>query len=237
MGCPLRLKPPRLSILGLSMTPAKLLSSLFPQLPHHHRLGQWFTIHVFLLLSIGLIGLSPNATAFDRTVEAQQQQFFESKVRPLLIEHCIRCHGDDKQEGGLRLDSQSGFMRGGEGGPVVDQEDVRNSRLLSAVHYRDLEMPPSGKLADDKIEILELWLESGSYWPEAAQIAIAKGTSPREFSPEDRAYWFFQKLDRAETIESSAVSGRIDHEVEFKLKSNGLSFAEPASPHALVRRL
>ena len=121
----------------------------------------------FLLLAMLLV--SQFASAMDRNGDVadeavNQTRFFESKVRPLLIESCIRCHGEEKQEGGLRLDSQTSFTKGGENGPVVDASAIGDSLILNAIHYNDLEMPPSGKLSEEKIQVLEQWVTEGSFW-------------------------------------------------------------------------
>ena len=168
---------------------------------------------------------------------AKQTHFFESKVRPLLIEHCVRCHGEEKHEGGLRLDSQAHFKKGGESGPVWDAKVVDDSLLLSAIHYKDLEMPPSGKLADEQIEVLEKWLRSGGFWPVGATIVAAASNGTKEFSPADRAYWFFQSRQGNPTDKDESISTRLDALVEEKLTANGLAFAEAADSRSLVRRV
>jgi len=178
----------------------------------------------------------------DEGISAEQIQFFESKVRPLFIEHCVRCHGEEKQEGGLRLDSRSAFGLGGENGAVVDRETPDESLLLSAIHYKDLEMPPSGKLPEHKLEVLERWIQEGSVWPLESD-AMTPRTAGKGFTAEDRSYWFFQPLTEPSPLAGSAVSSatsvssNIDSMVEQRLGANGLRLAEPASSIALVRRL
>ena len=76
---------------------------------------------------------------------AAQLEFFESKVRPLLVEHCYDCHGPDvdEPEGGLSLASRKAILAGGDSGSGIDLEDLANSNILTAVEYGDLfEMPP-----------------------------------------------------------------------------------------------
>src|SRR5436305_7795487 len=78
-------------------------------------------------------------------------ELFETKVRPVLVEHCYGCHsaGAKKLKGGLRLDTADGLAKGGDSGPAVAAGKPANSRLVQAVrHVGDVKMPPTGKLPD-----------------------------------------------------------------------------------------
>ncbi|MEQ1827792.1 MAG: PSD1 and planctomycete cytochrome C domain-containing protein [Pirellula sp.] len=185
------------------------------------------------LVSGGLdcIGCAAETEALET---AKKTHYFESKVRPLLVEHCTRCHGEEKQEGGLRLDSQTGFEKGGDSGALVG-DSLDNSLLLSAIHYKDLEMPPSGKLSDEKIEVIEQWLRSGSYWPATATASSPKNT--KEFTQSDREYWFFKARAATTSLnDDRSITGHIDALVQEKLDANGLAFSERADTKTLVRR-
>src|SRR5579871_4181837 len=86
------------------------------------------------------------------SVPSEDAAFFEAKVRPLLFENCFACHGDQKQMGGLRLDSREALAKGAASGPVVAPGDPDNSRLIRAVQYTGaIRMPPAGKLKPDEI--------------------------------------------------------------------------------------
>ena len=196
-----------------------------------------------LLVLVVTFGLCPNSSdAFTnddlKDEQDAQARFFEAKVRPLLIDSCVRCHGDEKQEGGLRLDSQEAFNKGGESGSVIDTASIENSLFLSAIRYKDLEMPPSGQLSEEKLQILEQWVAEGSYWPAKTESLSAKRKGEKGFTDEDRSYWFFQPMSKHEPIETrnGSVSDRLDSYVEAGLASHQLTFAEPATPLALVRR-
>src|SRR5438876_6924392 len=94
-------------------------------------------------------------------------ELFESKIRPLFIDHCQKCHGPDKQSGGLRLDSGDALRAGGENGPVVVPGNSAKSKVLIAVRQTsDLKMPPTGKLSDEHIELLDAWVRAGAKWPD-----------------------------------------------------------------------
>ena len=88
---------------------------------------------------------------------AADLEFFEKRVRPLLVEHCYKCHSakSKKLKGGLRLDYREGVIKGGDSGPAVQTGKPKMSRLVEAVKYGnvDLEMPPSGRLTDAQIII------------------------------------------------------------------------------------
>ena len=86
-------------------------------------------------------------------VTAADDDLFELRVRPLLIKHCLDCHGPKKQEGGLRLDSRSGWQRGGSRGPAIVPGEVEKSLLIRAVRYNDpqLQMPPGGLIFNHNV--------------------------------------------------------------------------------------
>jgi hypothetical protein len=101
----------------------------------------------FAFLVIGM--LASIASAQDRADLA----FFESNIRPLLIENCYQCHGEKKQKGELRLDSKSALMHGGELGAIIIPGKPDESLLIKAVRYLDpdLSMPPRQKLPSAKL--------------------------------------------------------------------------------------
>src|SRR5438552_9537337 len=92
------------------------------------------------------------ARAADPAVTPQQAEFFEKRIRPILIENCVGCHGPEKQKAQLRLDSRKAFLKGSENGPVVRTGDPENSPLVQAIRYEsDIKMPPKGKLKPQAI--------------------------------------------------------------------------------------
>ena len=126
---------------------------------------------LLLALGWGLIGSVP-AFGDDR---ARPAEFFEARIRPILVEHCTRCHGPKKQESGLRLDSREGLLKGNDAGPVVVPGRPEESPLIEAVrHGGAVKMPPKAKLPDQAIADLTAWVEMGAPWPEAA---AARSTS------------------------------------------------------------
>ena len=99
---------------------------------------------------------------------------FNREVRPILESSCISCHGINEQKGGLRLDTLSHSLRGGESGPSIVSGEIRDSILLERIHLpsEDMEaMPPEGKsLSDPQKKILSRWIENGANWPDGVQL-------------------------------------------------------------------
>jgi hypothetical protein len=90
----------------------------------------------------------PTAAAEESAEAAGGVEFFEKRIRPVLVEHCYKCHSADaeKLQANLLLDSRDSARKGGETGPAVVPGEPDASLLLKALRYEDFEMPPSGKL-------------------------------------------------------------------------------------------
>jgi Protein of unknown function (DUF1549)/Protein of unknown function (DUF1553)/Planctomycete cytochrome C len=99
----------------------------------------------------------------------QQLEFFEKKVRPVLVERCYPCHSASakKLKGGLRLDSRAGVIKGGDTGPAISPGEPGKSRLIEAIGYGniDVQMPPKSKLPEAVIADLTAWVKMGAPWP------------------------------------------------------------------------
>src|SRR5262249_31043100 len=100
------------------------------------------------------------APAFPR----ESIEFFESQVRPILVDRCIKCHGEKKQSNGLRLDSREAALKGGDTGPALVAGKPDESLLVQAVAqtHAELKMPPSGKLPDGAVALLRQWVAHGA---------------------------------------------------------------------------
>lgn len=103
--------------------------------------------------------------------QSKDTQFFETKIRPLLIQHCHQCHSNDKKaEGGLRLDTKSGWQLGGESGPAIVAGAVDKSILIQRVQSDDSDsiMPPKNSgmpLNAAQIADLVSWVQNGAFDP------------------------------------------------------------------------
>ena len=100
-------------------------------------------------------------------ISADQEKHFEEKVRPLLVAKCFSCHGAEKQENGLRLDSREAILKGGvTGKPLMNKENPAASGLLAAIrHEGDVQMPPDGKLSGPEIAAIAEWVAADMPWP------------------------------------------------------------------------
>lgn len=161
--------------------------------------------------------------------------FFETEIRPWLVEKCSGCHGAKKQSGGLRVDSRNALLKGGDGGPVLVPGNVTGSLIVKAVRRDgDLKMPPDNKLDDREIRSLEKWIELGAPWPESAA-TIATG-SPN--AAED--HWAFQPVHEPlipAVSNGNWVQSPVDAFVLAKLEQNGLSPSPEADRRTLIRRV
>jgi cytochrome c553 len=161
---------------------------------------------------------------------------FEERVQPILRDHCIRCHGPEKQESGLRLDSLSSMLKGGVSGPAVVPHQPSDSLLIRAVrHSDDLQMPPDGKIAPEEIEALVGWVDSGAMVPEAARAPAGRNAA----STADK-WWSLEPLAQVAVPAVKNTSWPIvplDFFILTKLEQNGLAPAESADKETLLRRV
>ncbi len=171
---------------------------------------------------------------------ADTDDWFESKVRPVLTRNCYACH-TEARSGGLRLDSAEGVAKGGNSGPAVVPGRPEDSLLVQAVRqtHARLKMPPGGKLKDDEIAAIEQWVKAGAVWPKGAATSSAAKTPAYVITPEQRAFWAFQRVRKpAPPPVKDAADARsaIDRFVTAKLEEKGLKQAKPADKRVLIRR-
>ncbi len=164
---------------------------------------------------------------------AEQVRFFETSIRPLLIEKCHKCHGVEKQWGTLRLDSRESLLKGGDSGAAVVPGKPAESLLVKAISHTDddLRMPPKEKLSDRQIADLTRWVEMGVPFP----IAVA---SPA-LRLRDPNHWAFQPpIERTvpQTTNAGRANGAIDQFVLARLDATQLEPTSPASKRTLIRR-
>ena len=164
--------------------------------------------------------------------------FFESKIRPLFIEHCQKCHGEKKQEGGLRLDTKAGWQKGGEHGPVIVSGDPEKSRLIQAVRRKDkdLQMPPKRALGAEEVAALEQWVKLGAPDPREGVATAKSGVDPAAV----RKHWAFQPLTHPlppATKPNAWSQQPLDRFVLARLHQQGLQPNPSADPRALIRRM
>ena len=122
----------------------------------------------------------------------QQLEFFEAKIRPVLVQHCYECHSADAKsvKGGLLLDTRTATLKGGDTGPAVVAKNVGDSLLVSALKHESLEMPPKGKLPDAVIADFVAWVEMGAPDPRIGASVMASKINFEEA----RKFWSFQPI-------------------------------------------
>lgn len=175
--------------------------------------------------------------AQEASENAASLQFFETHIRPLLHAKCVRCHGQNEQEGHLRLDSLEALLKGGESGPAAVAGKPHESLLLEAVRYESFEMPPDKRLQDEEIAHLEKWIAAGAVWP------MHEGKSVRlegaAFSAEELQFWSLQPLTHPGVPDAEVRWGNnaIDQFIGAELQTAGITPAPRASDETLVRRL
>ena len=205
-----------------------------------------------LIVVMGVMGI-PSTTWAQNPADAQQVEFFERRIRPILTANCNECHSADKHKGGLNMDTAEGMFAGGELGVVVVPGKPTESLLIKAIHYEDaaLQMPPKGKLRDRDIELLTQWVAMGAPWPGADVEALAKAreenTHAAGITDEDRAFWAFQPITKpalpnintSNTLseQSNPSDHPIDRFITARLNEANLSPAAHAAPRELIRRV
>ncbi|VTR95169.1 secreted protein containing duf1549 : Uncharacterized protein OS=Pirellula staleyi (strain ATCC 27377 / DSM 6068 / ICPB 4128) GN=Psta_3103 PE=4 SV=1: PSCyt1: PSCyt2: PSD1 [Gemmata massiliana] len=190
----------------------------------------------FALAALVLVGSTAPGLA------APPDAHFEKKVRPVLIERCVTCHGPEKQKGGLRVDSRTALLAGGaRGAALVPGKPDEGLLLRTLAHDGELKMPPKAKLPAAEIAAIKEWVQVGAPWPDSGALTVAPKTTERIFTPEEKAFWAFQPVRRAAAPEirdpKSEIRNDIDRFLLAKLNGTGLSFAPPADKRVLLRRV
>lgn len=199
----------------------------------------WLPAIAILYSVISFFGLG-RACAEDGPTK-EQLDFFESKIRPVLVRECYGCHSVEasslgKLRGGLFLDSRDASRTGGDTGPAVVPGDTEKSMLLSAIRHEDFEMPPKGKLDDAVIADFEKWIQSGAADPREGQV-IASITMDVESR---KSFWSFQPLAQIEpptvTDATKWVRRELDRYILEPLEKKAILPNGVADARVLVRR-
>jgi hypothetical protein len=191
------------------------------------------TIRCSLLLSGGLFFVCFVCFVVCSPSLAGEVEFFEKQVRPVLAEHCFRCHGTQKQMGGLRLDSRTALLRGGDNGPVVQPGHPEKSTLVEALRWTgELKMPPKKALPAESVKALAAWVRMGLPWP-AKRFA-------HESSEAWQKHWAFQPVKDPplpSVRDSNWSRTSVDRFILAQLEERGLTPSPPADRRTLLRRV
>jgi len=191
------------------------------------------------LLLVLYLGAGSSVLRADEKATPEQVKFFELQVLPILQAHCFTCHGSDKDpRSELRLTSRNSVLKGGKRGPAVSLEKPEESRLLSAIHYQDLKMPPRGKLPTAHIDVLTRWVKMGIPFSDKGSAEVVR-TGPPQVDERARSFWAFQPVVRPalpEVKNRDWLANPIDAFVLSKLEQSGFKPAQPADRTTLLRR-
>jgi len=178
-------------------------------------------------------------------IAPEQLAFFEKNIRPVLVEHCYKCHAADatKVRGGLLLDNKQNTLLGGESGhPAITPGDPSASTLYTAMTWEDpdMEMPPKQKLPDDVIANFKRWIEMGAPDPRESKIANPEGGRRQIDMTEGRKHWSFQKpvaTPPPAVKTPDWAKTPIDHFILASMETAGLHPVRDADRPTLIRRI
>src|SRR5687767_5464801 len=196
---------------------------------------------LFTLLTWASLALPPVSARAAAPTPAQLD-FFESKIRPILVNHRYNCHSSksEKLKGALLLDTKAGLLKGGDSGkPALIPGDPDASPLIIAVRYtdEDLQMPPKKRLTAQQVHDLEAWVKMGAPDPRIAPPASPAAGIPASAAPN---HWSFQPIQNPPlplTNNKQWARTSVDHFILATLEAKQLKPSPEADRRALIRRL
>mgnify|MGYP002526290940 CR=1 FL=1 len=182
--------------------------------------------------------LSAAAAAAPAAANPEAVEFFEKKIRPVLVKHCYECHSAKSKsvKGDLLLDTRAGVRRGGDSGASVVPGKLDDSLLLDAIRYDGLEMPPKGKLPAAVIADFERWIKTGAVDPREGDVVPTKSSIDLE---QGLKFWAFQPPVMPKTPQvrqGDWPQSDIDRFVLKKLEEANLKPSAAADRRTLIRR-
>jgi mono/diheme cytochrome c family protein len=178
----------------------------------------------------------------DARAEAAAVEFFEKKVRPLLVGNCYNCHSaNTNAKGGLRVDDRNGLLQGGQSGPAVVPGNPEKGLLLRKVRHADesQRMPPKKQLSPEQIADLAQWIKDGAAWPKI-RVPAAIGKPNPKYDKLRKEHWAWQPLTQVKpppVRDASWPRGDIDRFIRARLEVKGLTPAGDADRLTLLRRV
>lgn len=181
-----------------------------------------------------------------RAEDAASVEFFEKRIRPVLVEQCYKCHSDEakKLKGELYVDSRAGLLKGGETGPAIVPGDPAKSLLIKAISYADpdMQMPPKTRLSVQQTADLTAWVAAGAPWPAGPAASKEPGARREAFDLQKRKaeHWAWQPVASTTppAVKDSAwATTPIDRFILARLEQQGLRPAAVADRRMLIRRV
>ncbi len=202
------------------------------------------TTHCHLARTAALLLLTCVAEylpADEPTIDVPEQvEFFENRIRPVLVEHCYSCHSQEAEtvQGGLYLDSKMGWQQGGDSGPAILPGQADASLLIQAMAYEEMEMPPKGRLGDDVLNDFKKWINDGAVDPRHERTVPTRPAVDYDTALE---FWAFQSPQwssppTGSNRDATRPIGMIDRWLNHTLEQNDLRPNPPADPVTLIRR-
>ncbi|MBX9652375.1 PSD1 and planctomycete cytochrome C domain-containing protein [bacterium] len=197
---------------------------------------------MFLCATSSLYSIAFTSPLIADDADKEKIEFFEKKIRPLLVAKCYECHSGKEANGGLRLDTKDFVIKGGDTGPALTPGDPDESLLIEAIRYKntDLQMPPKNPLSAEEIALLEKWVGMGAPDPrDEATPVVSSGPSGMSIE-EGRQFWSFMPIKRANLPlinERDWIQTPVDAFVLHKLEAIPLRHAQRADKRTLIRRV
>ena len=197
------------------------------------RISWWITAQI----ACATLCLFANGQELASTPE--QLEFFEKKIRPVLVEHCYECHaaGAKILQAGLRVDHRAGLLKGGDSGASIVPNEPERSMILKVLRYEDGQMPPKGRLADSIIADFQAWIAMGAPDP---RVADELPTARRIDLDEGRKFWAFQPVGDPRTPsvhDESWPLDPIDRFILAKQEEVGIQPVADADRYTWLRRV
>lgn len=175
---------------------------------------------------------------------AEDLEFFEKKIRPVLAEHCYECHSvkANKLKGDLLLDSRNSILRGGDTGPAIELGKPEASLLIETVGYAnvDLQMPPKYRLDAEIVDDLAEWVRRGAPWPDEPEPDADSVRESFDLEKRRAEHWCWQPVAKPEVPEvkvSDWPLSELDHFILHRLEQEGLRPAPDADRRTWIRRV
>ena len=205
--------------------------------PKNLRMCISFSLHVFALSWVLFLCSVTTAVADERA----KLDYFENNIRPLLVEKCESCHGEDLQENGFRVDSRAAILRGGQRGDAITPGDAGASllyRMVAGQEEEDLTMPPDGDLlTQEEQQHIANWINQGAVW--SGKQEVIADTPLARIEAIHKNHWAYQPIRLPEVPRHSGSHwprGEIDQFVLQELSEQGLVPSSDADRRTLIRR-
>ncbi len=177
---------------------------------------------------------------------ADEIEFFEKEIRPVLVQHCYECHSTDAAElkAGLFVDSREGLIKGGESGTAMIPGKPADSLLVASIKYEANEMPPDRKLEQRQIDAMTKWIEMGAPWPKVTSSTSHEPSSTKDWRQFDwkaaqQSHWAWKPVQRPSVpvVDAEMDANPIDRFVEARRQHAARGPVALAEAPILARRI